>query len=76
VRDRGPEEVEVATVAQVVRGDVRVVRADEPLDVVRPAAVEPLVDARDRGLEERCLPLFRGRRQSRTSFQPEYGLDG
>ena len=76
VRDRGAVEVEVAPVAQVVGSDVRVVRADEPLDVFRLGALDPLVDARDRGLEERRLPLIRARRQSPTSLgcSSEYGL--
>ena len=63
VRDRGAEEIDVAPVAQVVRSDVGVVRADEPLDVVRLVALDALADARNRGVEERRLPLIRARSQ-------------
>ena len=48
VRERRSVEVEVAPVAQVVGSDVGVVRADEPLDVVRLGGLDPLADARDR----------------------------
>ena len=63
VRDRGAVEVEVAPVAQVVWSDMGVVRAHEPLDVVRLGALDPLADARDGRLEERRLPLIRARSQ-------------
>ena len=69
VRDRRAVEVEVAPVVQVVGSHVGVVRADEPLDVCRLGAVDPLVDARDRGVQERRLPLIWARRQSPTSLQ-------
>ena len=48
---------------------LRVVRADEPLDVFGLVAFDPLADARDRGLEERRLPLIWLRRQSPTSLR-------
>ena len=64
VRDRRTVEIEVAAVFQVVGSDVRVVRADEPLDVFRLVALHALVDTRDRSLQERRLPLIWLRRQS------------
>jgi hypothetical protein len=69
VRDRGAVEVRVAPVVQIVGRDVGVVRADEPLDVFGLLAFDPLADARDRGLEERRLPLIWLRRQSPTSLR-------
>jgi len=69
VRHRRAVQVEVAPVVQVVGSDVGVVRADEPLDVCRLGAVYPLVNARDRGLEERRFPLIWARRQPPTSLQ-------
>ena len=71
MRDRGAVEVEVAPVAQVVGCDVRVVRADEPLDVFRLVTLDPLVDTRDRGLEERRLPLIWARSQRCTQYELE-----
>ena len=70
VRDRGAVEVEIAATAEVVRRDVRVVGAHEPLDVVGFGALVPLADTGDRRLEERLLPLIRAR-----SHRPrQYGL--
>ena len=69
MRERGAVEVDVAPVGQVVGRDVGVVRADEPLDVVGLVAFDPLADARNRGLEERRLPLIWLRRQSPTSLR-------
>jgi hypothetical protein len=69
VSNRRAVEVEVAPLVQVVGSDVGVVRADEPLDVLRLGSLDPLVDARDRSLEERRLPLIRPRRQSPTSLR-------
>ena len=64
-----PQRSSVAPVAQVVDRDVRVVRTDEPLDLFRLVALDALADARNRGLEERCLPLIWPRRQSPTSLR-------
>ncbi len=76
VRDRRTVEIEVAPVGQVVGSDVRVVRADEPLDVFRLVALDVLVHARDRGLEERRLPLIWPRRQSPSSLRdPPRSMD-
>jgi hypothetical protein len=69
VRDCRTVEIEVAPVFQIVGSDVRVVRADEPLDVFGLIAFDPLADARNRGLEERRLPLIWLRRQSPTSLR-------
>ena len=66
VRDRGAVEVPVV---QIVGCDVGVVRADEPLDVFDLVGFDPLADARNRGLEERRLPLIWLRRQSPTSLR-------
>jgi hypothetical protein len=51
VCDRRAVEVEVAPSLQIVGSDVGVVGADEPLDILRLDALDPLADARDRGLE-------------------------
>jgi hypothetical protein len=69
VRDRRAVEVEVAPVVQVVGSDMGVVRANEPLDVVRLGAFDPLANARNRRLEKRGLSLIRARRQSPTSVR-------
>jgi hypothetical protein len=69
MRDRGAVEVHVAPVVQIVRCDVGVVRADEPLDVFGLLAFDPLADTRNRGLEERRLPLIWLRRQPPTSLR-------
>jgi hypothetical protein len=75
VRERRAEEVEVASVVQVVGRDVGVVRADEPLDVCRVGAVDPLVNVCDRGVQERRLPLIWARRRRRPPSSLEYELE-
>lgn len=71
VRDSGAVEVEAA---QVVGSDVSVVRAYEPVDLFRLGALNPLVDARDGGREERRFSLIRARRQSQTSLRVPPGV--
>ena len=68
MRDGGAVQVDVAPVVQVVGSDVGVVRADEPLDLLGLGPIDPIVDARNRRLEERRLLLIRPRRQSQTSL--------
>ena len=61
VGHRSAVDVEVVAAEEVVRRRVRVVRADEALDVGRLVAVEPFADARDRALEQCRLRLSRAR---------------
>ena len=57
-----------AALDQIFRGDVRVVDADEPLDVRRLGALEFGMDARNDRLEESVLRLVRARGHLRISL--------
>ena len=61
VRERSPVEVFLAAVGEVLRRNVRVVRADEPRDVGR-------LGARDDRLEQSVLGLVSARRHRRISL--------
>ncbi len=73
VRERRPGEVELAPVDQVLRRDVRVVGADEPLHVGRLGVLGGVAGARGDRLQESHLRLVRARRHSVSLPALKYG---
>jgi hypothetical protein len=71
VRERSPGEVNLAPLAQILGSDVRVVGADEPLDVVRLRGVNRVANARDDRLEEGVPSSRAGLVATRGSPLPE-----
>ena len=77
VRERRPEEVDVAPVAQVVGSDVRVVRANEPLDVrclVGSPPARGRARPRPRGAPPSSHLASSPVRRPPSAFSSEYGL--